>query len=185
VAPEAPSKRDKWEIIIKQYQEALAADPELTKIAFSQSKDVSVHKFRYWYSTIVKGKAGSHFGKFPYTITKYPKALVESFDKIRDDIILGIAKGDLPVIVNKVLSTTTCLNCDSKKLELTSSGRVIYKCEDCDYVHFLPLRKAGLSAIGSRAHMGSGTIVYMAVEVLKAVMEEGKNVGEQPDSGSD
>ena len=170
MAPEVESKRDKWEIIIKGYQEALAADSDLTKIAFSQQRNISVHKFRYWYSVIVNGKAGSHFGKFPYTITKYPKALVQAFDQIRDDIILGIAKGDLPEAVNKVLSTTTCLSCDSKKLELTSSGRVIYKCEDCEYVHFLPLRKAGLSAIGSRAHMGSGTIIYLAIEVLKAVI---------------
>ena len=141
-------KRDKWEIIIKEYQEAISADPSLTKIAFAKSKDVSIHQFRYWYSTIAQNKVGSHFGTFPYTITKYPTKLIETFDDIRDQLILGIAKDDLPEAVNRILSTPECLSCGSKKLSLTSPGRVIYKCEDCGYIHFLPIRKAGLSAIG-------------------------------------
>ena len=177
MAPETPTKRDRWEVIIKEYQEAIEADPELTKIDFAKSKDVSIHQFRYWYSTIVKNKVGSHFGNFPYTITKYPTSLIKTFDDIRDQLILGIAKDELPEMVNRILSTPECLSCGSKKLSLTSPGRVIYRCEDCNYIHFLPIRKAGLSAIGSRAHMGSGTIIYLAVEVLKAIMKGEDNDG--------
>ena len=159
-------KRDYWEGIIKELE-----DSGQNKVQFAEERGVKVHSLRYWHGKIRKNRRSSHFGTFKYTVTKYPETLMRAVERIKDDIILGIAKGDLPPEINRILSTTECLNCDSKTLDNTSPGKITYICPSCSYIHFLPLRKnAKLEALGSRNNISSGVIFYLALEAVKGVL---------------
>ena len=112
---------------------------------------------------------------------------MKSLDEVKENLLVHVARNNIPENVKKILSTSSCRNCESETLQNTSPGKVTYQCPTCEYIHFLPLRKIVMQGddsteesfaditinteaaqqLNSSAYLGTGTLMYLAIEVLK------------------